>query len=125
MWSLFRLAARSSLAAIFVSGGYEVFLHPEGPAKRADERVPLDPPDLELIARAQGGVQVAGGLLLAAGIAPRVAAGVLALTLFPVTYVGHPFWSVEDPQQRRQQRIHFFKNVGLFGGLLYVVTSKH
>jgi putative oxidoreductase len=75
------------------------------------------------VARVQGGVQAVGGVMLAAGVLPRIAAGALALTLFPVTYVGHPFWTVEDEQQRLQQRIHFLKNVGLLGGLLLVVLE--
>jgi hypothetical protein len=36
---------------------------------------------------------------------------------------GHPYWREADPAIRRQQRIHFFKNVGLFGGALLVLSQ--
>jgi putative oxidoreductase len=37
---------------------------------------------------------------------------------------GHPYWRVTDPAARRQQRTHFFKNVGLFGGALLVMAER-
>jgi uncharacterized membrane protein YphA (DoxX/SURF4 family) len=61
---------------------------------------------------------------LALGIWPRLAAAVLAGTLVPTTLAGHPYWRIEDPAMRRQQRIHFFKNVGLFGGALLVLSER-
>lgn len=55
---------------------------------------------------------------------PRLAAAVLAGSLVPTTLAGHPYWRVEDPAMRRQQRTHFFKNVGLFGGALLVLSER-
>jgi len=43
---------------------------------------------------------------------------VLAATLVPTTAAGHRFWEEEDPAQRSNQRIHFFKNVSMLGGLI-------
>jgi hypothetical protein len=40
------------------------------------------------------------------------------------TLAGHPDWRRADPAVRRQQRIHFFKNVGLFGGALLVLAER-
>jgi putative oxidoreductase len=125
---LTRLIPRLALSWIFIESGYHSLTNPEGPAKRAEQELgdlPVQPPvPMDVIARVQGGVQVAGGALLAAGVVPRLAAGALAATLIPVTYVGHPFWKVEDPQQQRNQRIHFLKNLGLFGGLLFVALDE-
>ena len=67
---------------------------------------------------------LAAGAALALGIRPRLAAAVLAGSLVPTTLAGHPYWQVEDPAARRQQRIHFFKNVGLFGGALLVLSER-
>ena len=64
------------------------------------------------------------GTTLALGILPAASAGVLALTLLPNTYVGHPFWKEEEPGARRGQKIHFLKNVGLLGGLLAVILEE-
>ena len=55
---------------------------------------------------------------LATGRAPRISAGVLAASLVPTTAAGHRFWEADDPAQRTQQTLHFFKNVSLIGGLI-------
>jgi putative oxidoreductase len=69
-------------------------------------------------------VRAVGRVGLALGLWPRLAAGVLAGALVPTTLAGHPCWQVDDPAARRQQRIHFFKNVGLFGGALLVFSER-
>lgn len=86
-------------------------------------RVPL-PEDDELLVRANAGVQVAAGSMLALGLAPRLSAAVLAASLVPTTLAGHPYWTIEDPAERNQQRIHFHKNLALIGGLLLAVLDE-
>ena len=56
--------------------------------------------------------------MLALGRFPRVSALAVAASLLPTTYAGHRFWETDDKQERTQQRIHFLKNVSMFGGLL-------
>jgi uncharacterized membrane protein YphA (DoxX/SURF4 family) len=117
-----RAAGRVALAAMFITGGADAMLTP-GPraAKAAELGVPLDP---ELAVRLNGAAMLGAGVALALGIWPRLAAGVLAGTLVPTTLAGHPYWEVEDPAGRRQQRTHFFKNVGLLGGALLVLGGE-
>ena len=64
-----------------------------------------------------------GGLALATGRFPRLAALVLAASLAPTTYAGHRFWEEKDKTQRANQQIHFFKNVSMFGGLLIAAVD--
>jgi putative oxidoreductase len=117
-----RAAGRVGLAAMFITGGADAVLDPGPRAPRAAEiGVPLDP---ELAVRANGAAMLAAGVALALGIWPRLSAAVLAGTLVPTTVAGHPYWRIEDPAMRRQQRIHFFKNVGLFGGALLVLSER-
>ncbi|WP_432833438.1 DoxX family protein [Dactylosporangium sp. CA-092794] len=124
-----RTAARSMLAALFVIQGWSAFREPQKLADRArpvTDRLgpgikalhPALPSDAETLVRINGAAQVAGGLLLATGRVPRPAALLLAGSLVPTTLAGHPFWAIEDPQQRAMQRVQFLKNVSLFGGLL-------
>jgi putative oxidoreductase len=61
---------------------------------------------------------------LALGVWPRLAAAALAATIVPTTLAGHPYWRMTDLAARRQQRVHFFKNVGLFGGALLVIAER-
>jgi uncharacterized membrane protein YphA (DoxX/SURF4 family) len=117
-----RAAGRVALAAMFITGGADALLAPGGRAAKAEELgVPLDP---ELAVRVNGGAMLTAGVALALGLWPRLAAGVLAGTLVPTTLAGHPYWQLDDPAAQRQQRTHFFKNLGLFGGALLVLSER-
>jgi uncharacterized membrane protein YphA (DoxX/SURF4 family) len=114
------------LAGIFIVQGYDTFRHPEKVAPRAEpvvrplaERFPsVVPAKTEDAVRLNGAVQLAAGACLAAGWFPRLAALTLAGTLVPTTAAGHRFWEAEEDADRKQQRIHFLKNLSMFGGLL-------
>jgi uncharacterized membrane protein YphA (DoxX/SURF4 family) len=117
-----RAAGRVALAAVFITGGADALFDPGPRAPKAAEiGVPLDP---EVAVRANGAAMLAAGVALALGRWPRLAAAVLAGSLVPTTLAGHPYWLVEDPAMRRQQRVHFFKNVGLFGAALLVLSER-
>ncbi|HEV2922112.1 MAG TPA: DoxX family membrane protein [Actinomycetota bacterium] len=117
-----RAAGRVALAAMFITGGADALFDP-GPrtSKAAEIGVPLDP---EVAVRANGAAMLGAGAALALGVWPRLAAAVVAGSLIPTTLAGHPYWRIEDPAMRRQQRAHFFKNVGLFGGALLVLSER-
>jgi putative oxidoreductase len=117
-----RTAGRVALAAMFITGGADAMFDP-GPrtAKAEEVGVPLDP---ELAVRANGAAMLVAGTALALGVWPRLAAGVLAGTIVPTTLAGHPYWEIDDPAARRQQRAHFFKNLGLLGGALLVCAER-
>jgi uncharacterized membrane protein YphA (DoxX/SURF4 family) len=118
------------LASIFVIQGLDTMLHPERVAPRADpvvrplaELLPGVAGQTEDAVRLNGAVQFTAGSLLALGIAPRLSALAIAATLVPTTVAGHRFWEVEDDKERAQQRIHFLKNLAIFGGLLIAAAD--
>lgn len=129
-----RSAARALLGAIFVISGARNLVNPGPPAatagpaidqlapllKRVDSRLPTDP---RTLVRIKSGVDLVGGLLLVTGHLTRPAATALAAGLVPTTYAGHPFWAQYDPAERRQQQLHFLKNLGLLGGLLLAAAD--
>ena len=127
--SAVRRIARPLLAATFVSGGVDAYRHPAPRAKAAAPIVDKYasqlglPNDPELLVRANGAAMAAAGSLLALGRFPRLSATVLALTIIPTTYIGHQFWTIEDPAQRKQQLLHFLKNAGLLGGVLLAAVD--
>jgi putative oxidoreductase len=123
MRTLIRTAGRLCISGIFVYSGYGMINHSERYAKLAAAALPMLPEDPR-IARAQGATMMVAGSTLALGILPKMSARVLALTMIPNTLVGHPFWKSEKPEDRRSQLVHFLKNAGLFGGLLYVSADK-
>jgi uncharacterized membrane protein YphA (DoxX/SURF4 family) len=124
-----RLIARPMLASIFVVGAAAALKNTSASATRAEpitaKLVPLAkkagiplPEDPETLVRINAGVQIAAGLALATGRAPRLSAAVLAASMIPTTAAGHRFWEVEDKAQRSQQQLHFFKNLAVVGGLI-------
>src|SRR3954447_11575859 len=124
-----RLFARPMLASMFIVGGIDSV---RNAAKKADAAEPVTdklapllqrvvpqlPSDPTALVRLNGLAQIAAGIGLASGKAPRISAAVLAATLVPTTAAGHRFWEKSDPAERAQQRVHFFKNVSMLGGLI-------
>jgi putative oxidoreductase len=119
------------LASMFVVGGVSAYRNADKMAAKAkpvyDRIVPAAekavpqapmPKDAEAMVKVNAIAQVAAGLLLATGKAPRLSANVLALSLVPTTLAGHRFWEETDPGAKANQKVHFFKNVSMFGGLL-------
>lgn len=118
------------LASTFLTGGVNALRNADQLAQRAEpvtarlapavERtttLPI-PLDSKQLVQLNAVVQIVGGAMLASGRAPRLSALVLAGSVVPTTLAGHRFWAESDPQQRRTERIQFFKNVSMAGGLL-------
>ncbi|KAB1196369.1 MULTISPECIES: DoxX family protein [Haloferax] len=64
-----------------------------------------------------GGMLVFGGLGIAAGVFPTVAAGAVALFLLVSTPLFHNFWAVPEDQQQSEMT-DFLKNTVMLGGAL-------
>jgi putative oxidoreductase len=146
---ILRRIARPMLAAVFVSGGIDTLRNPTprveavGPTigkatdqvldkipdqaldKVPDKVIEKVPTDTESLVKINAAAQIGAGIALALGKFPRLSALVLAGSVVPTTLSGHRFWETEDPQERTQQQIHFFKNVGLLGGLLLAAADTH
>lgn len=123
--SLARRAARAALAASFVTGGLDQIRNPQpkaGPAspiaKPIADRIPQLPNDPESLVKLDGAIKVVGGLGLVFGPFARPAALLLAGSMVPTTLSAHRFWETTDPDQKVSDKVEFFKNVSLVGGLL-------
>lgn len=119
--ALIRVLSRGAVAGTFVSLGWEAFLEPGG---RAAKAAALGVPRPELTTSLNGGAMVVAGVALAAGVAPRLMAAVLAALLVPTTLAGHAYWNEPDAGLRAQQRIQFLKNACMFGGLVEMALSQ-
>ena len=149
---ILRRIARPMLAAVFVSGGIETLRNPKTPvetaapfvddtvskAGKAADKIPdeaLDkvpdkviekvPTDTESLVKINAIAQIGAGVALAFGKFPRLSALILAGSTVPTTLAGHRYWEQQDPEERAQQQIHFYKNVGLLGGLLLAAADTH
>jgi len=128
--SALRAIARPMLASIFAIQGFDTMLNPERVIAAAEpvvrplaEHVSVVPDQTEQAVRLSGAVQLVAGSLLAVGKLPRLSALAIAATLVPTTLAGHRFWEVEDDKDRAQQRVHFLKNLSMFGGLLIAAAD--
>ena len=125
-----RRLARPLLASMFITGGADALRNP-GPRVEQVRNAGLPPAGLsapglsspEQLVRANAAGQLLAGLMLATNRLPRLSSLVLAGSLVPTTYVGHPFWTEKDKSVRKQQQVHFLKNLGLLGGLLFSVAD--
>ena len=115
-----RSLSRAAVAEAFVTSGWDAFLEP---GHRTVKAAALGVPEPELATVLNGGAMVVAGVALAAGVAPRLSAALLAGLLVPTTLAGHAFWNEPDAGSRGQQRIQFFKNVCMLGGLLEIVAT--
>jgi uncharacterized membrane protein YphA (DoxX/SURF4 family) len=127
-----RRLARTMLAGLFVSGGINALRQPGQRAELvrqsglADKLPASVPPQLrspENLVRLNALADVLGGLALVRSTTPRLASYGLMASLVPTTAVGHPFWNEKDKAARAQQQVHFFKNLGVLGGLLLSATD--
>ena len=132
--SLLRAIPRTMLASYFVAAGIKAVRDPDSLVPAAeplvDRVVPLVkdyapeqvagyvPENAVTLVRLNGIAQVVGGGALATGKGRRLGALLLAGSLIPSTIAKHPFWTVQDPEARAQERTHFLKNVSLVGGVL-------
>jgi uncharacterized membrane protein YphA (DoxX/SURF4 family) len=108
-----RRLARPLLAAYFVAGGVDSLRNPTSKVS----------PETEQYLKADAGVKILSGLLLATNRVPRLSSAVLAASLVPSTLMGHRFWEEKDRAAMRDQQQHFFANVSLFGGLLIAAAD--
>lgn len=131
---MLRKIARPLLAAAFIGQGVDALRRPQqaGQAARPafdglkqlpDEIAAKVPSDVEAFAKANAVAQIGGGVLLASGKLPRIAAAVLACTVIPGSAGAHMFWTEPDPQRRTEQRKAFLTDVSLIGGLMIAAAD--
>lgn len=67
-------------------------------------------------------VEVLGSVALVVGFQTRIVAAVLAVFTLVASVFFHAFWAAA-PEQAFVQQLLFFKNIGVVGGLLVLVSS--
>jgi putative oxidoreductase len=111
---------RACVAVIFLSSAFHKIGHFGATAARmADKGIPLTP----LFLAGAIALELSGGLALLTGRGARLGAVALAVFLVPTTLLFHPFWSLAGAEMA-MQRIHFLKNLAIFGALLVVQAAE-
>lgn len=118
---MFRALGRMLLASIFVSTSTGAIKNAEH-MTAAPEALGL--PEPVLMVQAHGVTNLLGGIMLGLGIKPKLSSWALLGNLALTTMGAHRFWEEDDDGARMNQQIHFFKNLGLMGGLLAVIAGE-
>ena len=132
-----RFIARPMLASTFIVGAVSALRHADAlgaKAKPVTDRIrpTLDkalpqvvtlPEDPVTLVRMNAALQLVAAVALARGRAPRISSTVLAASLVPTTLAGHQYWNESDPALKQQQKLHFFKNLSVLGGLVLAAVD--
>jgi putative oxidoreductase len=66
-------------------------------------------------------IQLVAGFAVLLGAQARIAAGALFVFLVPTTLTFHNWWTLQGAP-RNAQIVNFNRNMGILGGLLFIVT---
>lgn len=66
-------------------------------------------------------IEIGAALMLILGWKAKIGAALLFLWMIPVTFLFHNFWAMPAADQQLQT-IMFMKNLGLMGGMLYIMA---
>jgi putative oxidoreductase len=116
--SIVPLAGRLLISAIFIfSGLNKLGAHAAMVGFSASKGLPA----ADLAIWLAAAVEILGGLSILLGFQTRIGAWVLFLFLIPTSVVFHNFWALQG-MEKMDNQAHFFKNVAIMGGLLFVAT---
>jgi putative oxidoreductase len=114
MRALFVLG-RAMFGGFFVFNGINHFLQTRNMSQYAAAN---EVPQPAMMVRSTGGMLLAGGVSVIAGIKPRQGLGTLIAFLVPTTLQMHRFWEIDEPNQRMIEMTQFAKNTALIGAAL-------
>jgi putative oxidoreductase len=113
------LIGRLLIAALFLPAGLAKLSGFEGTVGYI-ESVGLPLP--AVAAAAALALEILGSVALIVGFQTRIVAAVLAVFTLVASIFFHAFWAAA-PEQAFVQQLLFFKNIGVIGGLLVLVSS--
>jgi putative oxidoreductase len=116
--SVLPLIGRILISMIFINAGIsKVFGHAMMTGYAAAKGIPA--PGLAIWVACA--IELVGGLAILVGLQARIAAWVLFLYLIPTSIFMHNFWALQGAEKMNNQ-IHFFKNLAIMGGFLFIAT---
>ena len=111
------LIGRILLALIFITSGFSKITGFEGTVGYINSKhLPLP----QVAAAIAILCELGGGLLLLVGFKARWAGLVLAIFTLAAAFLFHDYWTLTDAAQVAANKINFWKNVSITGGMLMV-----
>ncbi len=117
----FLVVGRLLISVVFVLNGFGI-IDQAIPARELMERG-APPALVPLMMLAGRTVELVAGFALALGILPQWSALALLAFLVPATFVSHSFWLAEGTPAFQGQLINFWKNVAIWGALLFMAAT--
>jgi putative oxidoreductase len=114
---LFLLLGRIGIAVLYLPSGFGKLTNAAGFAGYlAAHGVTSGALPLTYLA---GVVEFFGSLAILLGFQTRLAAAAVCIFTIIAAFIGHPYWAVEAAQQYNT-KAHFWKDIAIAGGLLFV-----
>jgi putative oxidoreductase len=112
------LLARVAVAALYVPSGWSKLMNIAGFAGvLASKGLPGPAMAWAVIGAV---VEFFGSLAILLGFKTRYAALLLIVFTLVAAFLSHSYWTLADPAAMRNQSIHFWKNIAIIGGLLFL-----
>lgn len=111
------LVARLLFSAIFILSGFGHLTQPGGMTQYAAAK---GVPAARLAVVMTGVMLVLGGLSVLLGFYVSIGAMLLVVFLLPTAVLMHNFWTLDDPQARQNDQIHFMKDLALAGAAFLI-----
>lgn len=116
---LLSLVGRILLALMFLIGGVDKVMGMEGTLKYMTANgVPM----ANIAIYAAILIEIGAGLLLVIGYQTRWAAAVLIVFIIAAEFFFHQYWNLEG-QPRGLQRVIFYKNLAVLGGMMMLIVA--
>lgn len=110
---------RVLLGGYFLMNGYMHFKNLAGNTGYAQSKgVPMP----KMAVMVSGLMMLVGGLGILTGTQMNFSVLLIAVFLVVTTFKMHQFWKITDPMQKMGEQINFYKNLGLLGAMLMLLS---
>jgi uncharacterized membrane protein YphA (DoxX/SURF4 family) len=110
------LIGRLLFAFQFVNAGFGFHLRQRQTAVGYSKMMGAPAPEITVVLT--GFQLIVAGVMIALGIWVDLAALLIVAFLIPTNYWMHPYWKMDDPDQKQLNTVQFWKNTALIGGAL-------
>jgi putative oxidoreductase len=118
LWMM--ILGRILITAIFLLNAVGI-IDQSTPAKDLEDRG-FPRPIVPFVMLAGRSLQFLAGTALGLGILPQLAAIFLLAFIVPATFISHAFWLSVGKPNFQGQLVNFFKNVAIWGALLFIAA---
>ena len=114
--AIWLLLGRIGLGVLFVPSGFGKLMDPSRMTAMLTGKGFPAPMAWAYLA---GAIELVGGIAIIVGLKTRSFGLLLCIFTLVAAYLGHPYWTMADAA-RAQNHVHFWKDIAIAGGFLFV-----